>query len=147
MKYFRPHLDIIQTSFRPDRKYFRPDLDLIGKQHFSGNPHIARVKACKELYLSEMLKHCPREKSKGTSHLEKDMKKAELFSIDSRRTCGRAKDYGHIYPLSSGHRVGNGCPQCERAIREHQKHWGLYMIGKWGDPPRIGHLGDWCRKE
>tara|TARA_R110000824_G_scaffold12307_8_gene54067 strand:- start:11898 stop:12812 length:915 start_codon:yes stop_codon:yes gene_type:complete len=121
---------------------------------FSGNPHIARVKTCKELYIPEMKKHCPPEKSKGTSHLEKDIKKAELRSIDSLRDCGfsnfatdRSAAWGHQWPLSGNTAIGKGCQKCERAIREHQKKWGLFMIGSWGDNKRVYHLGDWCRKE
>ena len=121
---------------------------------FSGNPHIARISMCKDFYIPEMRKHCPPEKSKGTSHLEKDMKKAELRSIDSLRDCGfsnqstdGSKAWGHTWPLSGGTSIGKGCPKCEAAIRQHQKKWGLYMLGNWGDGSRVYHLGEWCRKQ
>ena len=121
---------------------------------YSGNPHIARIKKCKELYIPEMLKHCPPERSKGTSHLEKDMKKAELRSIDSYRNCGFSNHstdgtsaWGHQWPLSGGTTPGRECKICEAAIRKHQNKWGLYMLGTWNDDSRVFHLGDWCRKQ
>lgn len=133
------------------------DLDLeipmIKITFYSGNPHVARVQKCKDFYIPEMMKHCPPELSRGTSHLEKDMKKAELRSIDSLRYCGFSnrsnsdKAWGHMWPLSSGHSIGRGCKICEAAIRQHQKKWGLYMLGTFGDDSRVHHLGDWCRKE
>tara|TARA_R110000824_G_scaffold139366_7_gene304417 strand:- start:4881 stop:5774 length:894 start_codon:yes stop_codon:yes gene_type:complete len=123
------------------------ELPLFKISFFSGNPHIARVKKCKEFYIPEMIKHCPPESSRGTSHLEKDMKKAELFWIDSFRKCGVAKQSGHIWPLSRNQSVGSGCRDCEQAIRKYQKEWGLFMLGDWGDSSRVFHLGEWCRKE
>ena len=100
------------------------DVPLFKITFFSGNPHFARISKCKEFYINQMLEHCPPEKSRGTSHLEKDMKAAELYSIDSRRDCGEKKISGHRWPLS-----------------------GLYMLGDWGDASRVSHLGDWCRKQ
>jgi len=121
---------------------------------FSGNPHIARIKKCKEFFIPQMMKYCPPELSKGTSHLEKDMKKAELRWIDSFRDCGFSnystdgnKAWGHQWPLSAGGYIGKGCKKCEEAIRKHHKNWGLYMLGDWGDDSRVFHLGEWCRKE
>ena len=82
------------------------------------------------------------------------MKKAELRSIDSLRDCGfsnqstdGSKAWGHTWPLSGGTSIGKGCPKCEAAIRQHQKKWGLYMLGNWGDGSRVYHLGEWCRKQ
>ena len=130
------------------------DIPLIKITFFSGNPHIARVSKCRDLYIPQMMKHCPPEKSKGTSHLEKDIKKAAMRIIDSYRDCGYSnkstdgnRAWGHTWPLSAGHSIGKGCPKCEAAIREFQKEWGTYMLGDWGDKSRVYHLGDWCRKQ
>ncbi len=129
------------------------DIPLFKVSFFSGNPHIARTEKCREFYLKEMMKHCPPEKSKGTSHLEKDMKKGALRFLDANRDCGFSnrntdgdKAWGHQWPLSSGQSVGNGCKKCEISIRLQHKVWGTYMYGNWGDAARVGHLGDWCRK-
>jgi len=129
------------------------DIPMFKITFYSGNPHIARIKKCKEFYIPQMLEHCPPELSRGGGHLEKDIKKAGLNSIDSLRDCGFSnqstdgnKAWGHQWPLSGGNTIGRGCKKCEAAIREHQKKWGLYMLGNWGDNSRVFHLGDWCRK-
>lgn len=123
----------------------KTDLTLHKVSFFSGNPHVASVKRCREFYIPEMFKHCPPEMSKGSSHLEKDIKKAALSCIDSYRACGYKKERGHMWPLSAGASVGKGCSECETAIRKQQEIWGLYS---YVEPFKIvQHLGDHCRKE
>lgn len=121
---------------------------------FSGNPHFARVSFCKDFILPALEKYCPLERSKGASHLEKDIKKAEMYMIDEMRNCGFSnkstdpeKSWGHQWPLSADKHSGKGCPSCEKAIFEQHKKWGNFMYGKKNQLPVIDHLGDWCAKK
>jgi len=120
---------------------------------FSGNPHFAKVSFCKDFIIPALNKYCPKEISKGTSHLEKDIKRAEMRIIDELRDCGFSnhatdpeKTWGHQWPLSFGLYVGKGCQKCANAILKQHLIWGNFMYGKIGDSAIVRHTGDWCRK-
>jgi hypothetical protein len=120
---------------------------------FSGNPHFARVSFCRDFIVPALEKYCPLEKSKGASHLEKDIKKAEMYMIDEMRDCGFSnqstdpgKAWGHQWPLSSGPYVGKGCQKCADAICKQHVIWGNFMYGQEGEKAVVAHLGDWCMK-
>lgn len=120
---------------------------------FSGNPHFARVSFSKDFIIPALEKYCPSEKSKGKSHLEKDIKKAEMYMIDEMRDCGFSnastdpdKAWGHQWPLSFGKHVGKGCQKCRDAICKQHQIWGNFTYGKRGEKACIAHLGEWCAK-
>ena len=120
---------------------------------FSGNPHFARVDFCRDFIVPALEKYCPLTKSKGASHLEKDIKKAEMYMIDEFRSCGFSnnstdpgKSWGHQWPLSHGPHSGKDCPDCRQAIQKQQKIWGNFMYGHEGETNIVSHLGDWCMK-
>jgi hypothetical protein len=126
---------------------------LIRVSFFSGNPHFAKVSFCKNFIIPALNKYCPDEISKGKSHLEKDIKRAEMRMIDEMRDCGYSnaatdpdKTWGHQWPLSIGMYFGKGCQKCANAIFRQHLIWGNFIYGKKGDKAIVDHSGEWCRK-
>tara|TARA_B110000977_G_scaffold200477_1_gene291151 strand:- start:828 stop:1613 length:786 start_codon:yes stop_codon:yes gene_type:complete len=92
------------------------DLPLTGITFYSGNPHIVKTIKCRNFYLPLHKKNWS-HKSKGTSHLEKEL--AEIAMNDVKA-------------------IGK---------EETHKKWGCFLYGTWDNfDPVVSHLGDWCRK-
>ena len=83
---------------------------------FSGNPHIIRVESFLKEYLPKLYHFFPIERTKGTSHFEKE-----------------------FYDIIQGdiHRLG---PENAHKI------WGTFAYDNIPCKQIVGHLGDWCRK-
>lgn len=93
------------------------DLPLTGITFYSGNPHIVKVKKCKEFYLPAHKREWM-DKTKGTSHLEKEL---ATVAVSDLKAIGK---------------------------HETHKKWGCFLYGTWdGFEPVVKHLGDWCRKK
>lgn len=84
---------------------------------FSGNPHIMRTKIFNEVYLPKILHHFPIERSKGTSHFEKEF--YDIIQNDIR-----------ILGAEKAHEI-----------------WGTFAYDNIPCKQIVGHLGDWCRKK
>ena len=83
---------------------------------FSGNPHIIRTKTFNEVYLPKVLYHFPIERSKGTSHFEK-----EFYDIIKNDIANLGAEKAH-------------------------EIWGTFAYDNIPCKQIVGHLGDWCRK-
>jgi hypothetical protein len=83
---------------------------------FSGNPHIIRVESFLKEYLPKLYHFFPIERTKGTSHFEKE-----------------------FYDIIQGdiHRLG---PENAHKI------WGTFAYDNIPCEQVVSHLGDWCRK-
>lgn len=95
------------------------ELPLTRGLFYSGNPHIAKISKCRDLYKPVHQYHWS-NKTKGTSHLEKEM--SEIVMLETQMI-------GH---------------------EKTHKKWGCFVYGQWGDVnhrPPVKHLGDWCRKQ
>jgi len=93
------------------------DLPLTKIAFYSGNPHITKIKKCKDFYLPLHKKYWS-NKTKGTSHLEKELADIAMMHV---------KTYGK----KEAHNMW-GC--------------FLYGTWE-GFNPVVKHLGDWCRKK
>jgi hypothetical protein len=136
-----------------EAKELKTKIPLTRISFFSGNPHFARTSFCKDFIVPNLNKYCPIEKAKGASHLEKDIKKAEMYMIDEMRDCGFSnkstdgdKAWGHQWPLSLGPHIGKGCQKCADAICKQHVIWGNFIYGHKGEKAIVAHLGDWCMK-
>jgi len=83
---------------------------------YSGNPHIVKVKKCKDFYLPEIMKYYPYIGDRNT-YLEKEFLNIILNDIHT-----------------------NG------QIESHQKWNTFLYGNESNFEPVISHLGDWCRK-
>ena len=95
------------------------DLPLTQCTFYSGNPHIAKISKCRNFYKPLHLQYWTK-KTKGTSHLEKELQQIALSDV---KLLGKKGTH---------------------------KRWGCFVYGQWRDVnhiPPVKHLGDWCRKQ
>ena len=76
-----------------------------------------RTKIFNEVYLPKILHHFPIERSKGTSHFEKEF--YDIIQNDIR-----------ILGAEKAHEI-----------------WGTFAYDNIPCKQIVGHLGDWCRKK
>jgi hypothetical protein len=117
----RSHWDVHGV---PGGGHFKVDdeigLPLTQCTFYSGNPHIVSIDRARKFYKPIHMKWWPPERTKGTSHLEKEIMDIILKDIQLLGT------------------------------EQAHKRWGCFIWGVWGDEnhkPSVKHLGDWCRKK